>query len=588
MAVDARSRFAGEIVAVVVAPDRGRGASTPPSWSTSTTRSCPPVARHGAARSPTSVDLVHPDLGHERVAVWVFDSAEAGTGGDVDEAIAAARATRIVIERTIPPAAADPGVHGAALDRRRPDRRADDDLVGHPGPAHRASLASRWSLGIPEHKIRVIAPDVGGGFGGKLAGHAGGGDHAHRGAPARQAGEVHRDPQRVAAGRAPRPRPDPDGSRCAAQRDGTVTGLKVDLLADMGAYLGLVTPGDPDPRRLHVQRHLQVPGVPLRLHQRLHQHDLDRRLPRRRAAGGDVRHRADDGRARRRARRRPAGDARAELDQARGVPVHHGVRADATTPATTRRRPRKAKELFGYDELRAEQAAAPRAPATRCSSASASRRTPRCAGWRRRAVLGALGYVAGGWETRRRSGCCRPARSRWSPGPAPHGQGHETAWSQIVADRLGVPFEDVEVLHGDTADRRRRAWTPTAPARSSVGGMAVVAGGRQGDREGEADRGAHARGQRRTTSSSTAARSRVRGTDRARRSPSSRSRCSPAHDLPDGVEASLDAEATLDPENFSFPHGTHLCAVEVDTETGAVDHPVLRLRRRRRRAWSTR
>jgi carbon-monoxide dehydrogenase large subunit len=43
-----------------------------------------------------------------------------------------------------------------------------------------------------------------------------------------------------------------------------------------------------------------------------------------------------------------------------------------------------------------------------------------------------------------------------------------------------------------------------------------------------------------------------------------------AHNLPDGVEPSLDSEATFDPENFSFPHGTHLCAAEVDTETGYV------------------
>ena len=43
-----------------------------------------------------------------------------------------------------------------------------------------------------------------------------------------------------------------------------------------------------------------------------------------------------------------------------------------------------------------------------------------------------------------------------------------------------------------------------------------------------------------------------------------------AHDLPDGTEPTLDAEATFDPSNFSFPHGTHLCATEVDTETGAV------------------
>jgi len=43
-----------------------------------------------------------------------------------------------------------------------------------------------------------------------------------------------------------------------------------------------------------------------------------------------------------------------------------------------------------------------------------------------------------------------------------------------------------------------------------------------------------------------------------------------AHDLPDGLEPTLDAAAAFDPENFSFPHGTHLCAMEVDTETGAV------------------
>src|SRR5262249_11150479 len=43
-----------------------------------------------------------------------------------------------------------------------------------------------------------------------------------------------------------------------------------------------------------------------------------------------------------------------------------------------------------------------------------------------------------------------------------------------------------------------------------------------------------------------------------------------AHDLPDGVEPSLDSEASFDPSTFSFPHGTHLCAAEVDTETGQV------------------
>ena len=68
----------------------------------------------------------------------------------------------------VPPAAADPGVHGAALGRRRPDRRADHHVVGHPDPAHPAVRCSPPTTGMPERKIRVIAPDVGGGFGGKL------------------------------------------------------------------------------------------------------------------------------------------------------------------------------------------------------------------------------------------------------------------------------------------------------------------------------------------------------------------------------------------------------------------------------------
>ena len=66
-------------------------------------------------------------------------------------------------------------------------------------------------------------------------------------------------------------------------------------------------------------------------------------------------------------------------------------------------------------------------------------------------VLGQLNYGAGGWEHAERADAARRARSRWSPvGVSAHGQGHETAFSQIVADRLGVRFEDVEILHGDT------------------------------------------------------------------------------------------------------------------------------------------
>ena len=236
----------------------------------------------------------------------------------------------------------------------------------------------------------------------------------------------------------------------AAKRDGTVTGLKVELLADMGAYLGLVTPGDPDARRLHVQRDLQVPGATSSsCTERLHQQDLTDAY---RGAGRPEATFAIeriDGRARRRARTRPDGAARAELDQARGVPVHHGRRAAPTTRATTRPATAEGHASCSATTGCAASRSSGASAATRSSSASASRRTPRCAGWPRRGCSARWRYVAGGWEH---------AAIRMLPtgkvevvtGTRPHGQGHETAWSQIVADQLGVPFEDVEVLHGDT------------------------------------------------------------------------------------------------------------------------------------------
>ncbi len=182
-------------------------------------------------------------------------------------------------------------------------------------------------------------------------------------------------------------------------------------------------------------------------------------------------------------------------------------------------------------------------------------------------VLGSLDYAAGGWET---------ASIRMLPtgkvevitGASAHGQGHETAWSQIVADKLGVAFDDVEVLHGDTQISPR--GLDTYGSRSLVvGGVAVVkAAEKVIDKakviaahilEANADDLDFERG-----------RFSVRGTDQGVGMADIAFAVFTAHNLPDGVEATLDSDATFDPENFSYPHGTHLCATEVDTETGAV------------------
>ncbi len=160
--------FAGEAVAVVVGAHaaRGPGRRRP---GRRRLRRAARRARHGGGRSPTGADLVHADLGTN-------NAAPPGSSTRPRRAPAAtsrrpspqARVGRRRDRAAVPPAAAGAGVHGAALDRRGPDRRADHHVVGHPGAAHPAGHPGARAPASPESKIRVIAPDVGGGFGGKL------------------------------------------------------------------------------------------------------------------------------------------------------------------------------------------------------------------------------------------------------------------------------------------------------------------------------------------------------------------------------------------------------------------------------------
>ena len=183
-------------------------------------------------------------------------------------------------------------------------------------------------------------------------------------------------------------------------------------------------------------------------------------------------------------------------------------------------------------------------------------------------MLGSLAYGVGGWES---------ATVRMLPtgkvevvtGSSAHGQGHETAWSQIVADRLGVPFEDVAVLHGDT--QVSAEGMDTYGSRSlTMGGIAV-----SGACARVIAKARRVAAQMLEASENdiqfTAGRFHVRGDPEQGRTIQEVALATfAAHDLPEGMEPSLDSEYTYDPENFSFPHGTHLCATEVDTETGKV------------------
>jgi carbon-monoxide dehydrogenase large subunit len=227
----------------------------------------------------------------------------------------------------------------------------------------------------------------------------------------------------------------------------------------------------------------------------------------------------------------------------------------------------KAMALFGYDALRAEQEKRRAAGDPVQLGIGVSTFTEMC-GLAPSRLLGALRYGAGGWES---------ASIRMLPtgkvevvtGSSPHGQGHVTAWSQIVADQLGVPFEDVTVLHGDT--RVAHKGMDTYGSRSlAVGGIALVQACEKVVAKARPV-AAHLLECAPEDLEWSAGAFRVRGTPEAAKT---LAECAlgvfAAHNLPDGVEPTLDADAVYDPPNFSYPHGTHLCAAEVDTETGRV------------------
>ncbi len=417
--------------------------------------------------------------------------------------------------------------------------------------------------GIPEQNIRVIAPDVGGGFGSKLQVTA---EEVLAVLVARKIGRPVKWTESRSEGNMTvhHGRDQWQRIRIAADRDGRIRGLSVDLLADMGAYLMLVTPG--------------VPLLGAFMYNSIYKMDaysfrctgvFTTKMPTDAYRGAGLPEATF-------AIERIMDDLAAELGieplalrelnwisheefpytTISGLTYDSGNYEAATA---------KAKELFGYDELRAEQAERINRGDPLRLGIGISTFTEMC-GLAPSRVLGSLAYGAGGWEN---------ASIRMLPtgkvevvtGSSAHGQGHETAWSQIVADQLGVPFEDIRVLHGDTQISPK--GMDTYGSRSlAVGGMALVSACDKVIAKAKVIASKMLEAPPEEVTFANGVFSAGGGATKTIQEVALATFA--AHDLPDGVEPSLDSDATYDPDNFSFPHGTHLCATEVDTETGMV------------------
>ena len=508
----------------------------------------------------TDRNLAHPDLGTNLSAKWVFDSAAAGTGSDIQDARSS---SDVVIERTyyqqrLIPAFMEP--RSTVVD----PTGEQITMWSATQVPHILRLMIALTLAIPESKVRVIAPDVGGGFGGKLAVTP---EEVitllaarHTGKPCKFT-ETRSESLMVGHhGRAQVQR-----LMLSATKDGIVTGLSVNLLADMGAYLGVVTSGVPILGAFMYNAIYKFPAY------RFECNNLFTNKAWTGAYRGAGRPEATF------AIERLMDDLAAELQMdpielrrknwikheefpfttVAGLEYESGNYEAATD---------KALGLFGYDALRAEQKRRRESGDRVQLGIGVSTYTEMC-GLAPSRVLGSLDYGAGGWEY---------AQVRVLPtgnvevvtGISPHGQGHETSFSQIVADRLGVPFDNVEILHGDTQVAQK--GMDTYGSRSLVvGGMAVVAAADKVIEKAKTV-AAHLLEANRDDIEFTAGRFSVKGTDQGMTLGEISLATFGAHNLPDGFEPSLDSDATFDPENFNFPHGTHLAAMEVDTETGEV------------------
>jgi carbon-monoxide dehydrogenase large subunit len=150
-----------------------------------------------------------------------------------------------------------------------------------------------------------------------------------------------------------------------------------------------------------------------------------------------------------------------------------------------------------------------------------------------------------------------------------HGQGHETTFSQIVASRLGIPIETVEIVHGDTG--RIPFGMGTYGSRSlSVGGTAIVKAMDKIIAKGRKI-AAHLLEAAETDIEFKDGKFTVAGTDRSKTFAEVALSAYVPHNYPlDKVEPGLDETAFYDPTNFTFPAGTHICEVEIDPETGVV------------------
>jgi carbon-monoxide dehydrogenase large subunit len=431
-------------------------------------------------------------------------------------------------------------------------------------------VVAAFVLGIPEQKIRVIAPDVGGGFGSKIFVYF---DmplvlwlSKQLGRPVKFFEDRTENYLHTTHGRDHH-----TDIEVGATKDGKITALKVSTLANLGAYLSTVAPGIPTTLYGRMVAgcykipniHVDVKGV----YTNTAMVDAYRGAGRPEATfviertcdlvadatGID-----------------PAEVRRRNFIQPDDFPYDTGLGmlpydSGNYSPALD-----KALQQVGYTDLLAEQAARRANGSSKLLGIGLSSYVEVCGIAPSKWIgLSGEGWGAGLWESAEVRVYLTGTVSV-TTGSLPHGQGHETTFAQLVSDELGIPYEDIEIEHSDTKG------TPfgfgSYGSRSlAVGGTAIYKSVQKVVEKAKL-LAAHMLEAAPEDIVYENGKAWVKGSpDAVKTIQDIALQAHVAYDLPPGMEPALEAVTYYDPPNCTFPFGTHVCVVEVDRDTGQVE-----------------
>jgi carbon-monoxide dehydrogenase large subunit len=510
-----------------------------------------PVVVNPEEAVKSGTPLTHPDLGSN----IAYTQTVLG-GGDIDEAFR--RADRVVKHRLYHQRLTPMPIEPRGVVASYSPGEGSLTLWSSTQIPHLLRTLLPGMIGVPENKLRIVAPEVGGGFGAKLNVYAEEALCAHLAmrltAPVKWI-----ESRRESAACTIHGRDQIGEYEVAVKNDGSILGIRTKTIADLGSYLQLLTPAIPTLTGLVLTGCYRIPAIKMEV---VGVYTNKMATDAYRGAGRPeatylierlmdvVALELGIDRLEIRLKHFPAA-TEFPFATSCGLTYDSGNYQGALT---------KAKELANWDQLLKDRAAA--REAGKLSGIGVSTYVEICAMGPSKAM------PAGGWEW----GCVRiemSAKVTVITGISPHGQGQETTFSQIVADRVGVPIEDVVILHGDTnvAHYGRDTYGSRGTA---VGGSAVVM---CIDKIVAKAKTLAAHLFETTSDHVTFEKGIFRApgvTNREIGWPELAVEAFVAKNLPPGLEPGLEASSFFEPENFTFPFGTHIVAVDVDRDTGRV------------------